>query len=336
MFDRPKTATIEDIAKLAGCSKNTVSLALRDSSRISKTTKKKINKIADQIGYVPNISARNLITKKSGIIGIYTRSLYDAVRVELVHTLLNELHTTEYRPVLGLGEESVPSWQQSPWLKTFASLNIEALAVIGESAGNLPDISHRIPTIFIGCYPEEKIRADYVALDRREGAIKGINHLRSIGHKEVVIACDPAMEFADQCVITAEKTRIKPVVIKASYPYGRHWEEEIFRFYKTSSSPPKAIIFGDTPFAVRVMHNGLKHRINPLTKSDAVGYDYFPWSDALQIPITTIEQPIEELSHSAVNLIKRRLNNPSASFSHITLEHVLVPRIRKKKLRSAK
>jgi LacI family transcriptional regulator len=334
MFDKSKPATIEDIAKMVGCSKNTVSLALRDSPRISKSTKKKIRGIADQIGYVPNISARNLITKKSGIIGIYTRSLYDAVRVELVHTLLNELHTTEYRPVLGLGEESIPSWHHSAWMKTFASLHVEALAVIGESAGHLPDISHRIPTIFIGCFPEEEIRADYVALNRREGAEKGIDLIRSLGHKEVVVACDPGMAFADQCVLSAEKNKIKPVVIKAAYPYEKHWEEEIFRFYKTSPSPPKAIIFGDTPFAVRVMHNGLKNRINPLVKSDAVGYDYFPWSDALQIPITTIEQPIEELSHAAVKLIKQRLNDPTAPFSHITLEHKLVPRTRKKKFKS--
>ena len=299
--------TIEDIAKIAGCSKNTVSLALRNSPRISPLTRKKIHAIAEELGYIPNISARNLITKKSGIIGIYTRSLYDAVRVELVHTLFDELHTAEYRPVLGLGDEEIQSWHQSPWLNTFTALNVEALAVIGESIGELPYLSTRTPTIFVGCFPVDDVKADYVALDRKEGARKAVQYLKSQGSREVLLACDPAIEFGVGCIKSCKEAGIKCTNIKAKYPYGEEWENEIFSFYKNTASPPRSIIFGDTPFGVRVMHDGLKKRVTALTKAEAVSYDYFPWTDALKIPITTIEQPIEELSRTSVQLIKKRL-----------------------------
>lgn len=46
--------TLQDIADQASVSRNTVSLALRNSSRISKETRKRIRKIADKLGYKPN------------------------------------------------------------------------------------------------------------------------------------------------------------------------------------------------------------------------------------------------------------------------------------------
>ncbi len=46
--------TLKQIADLVGCSKNTVSLALRNSPRISKATRVRVNKVAQEMGYAPN------------------------------------------------------------------------------------------------------------------------------------------------------------------------------------------------------------------------------------------------------------------------------------------
>ncbi|MFK4786040.1 LacI family DNA-binding transcriptional regulator [Fusobacterium sp. MFO224] len=63
-------ATIKDIANLAGVSGSTVSRALSDDSRISKKTKEKIQKIAKELNYKPNIMARGLVSKRKGILGV--------------------------------------------------------------------------------------------------------------------------------------------------------------------------------------------------------------------------------------------------------------------------
>ena len=46
--------SLKDIAEKAEVSKNTVSLALRDSPKIKPSTKSKIQKIAMELGYTPN------------------------------------------------------------------------------------------------------------------------------------------------------------------------------------------------------------------------------------------------------------------------------------------
>ncbi|MCB0748143.1 MAG: LacI family DNA-binding transcriptional regulator, partial [Ignavibacteriae bacterium] len=62
--------TIKTIAKKINVSPATVSKALRDSHDISDQTKLKIKNLAKKLGYKPNLMARNLVSKKSNIIGV--------------------------------------------------------------------------------------------------------------------------------------------------------------------------------------------------------------------------------------------------------------------------
>ena len=64
------SVTIIDVAKKAGVSKSTVSLVLQNSTSIPDTTKKRVQLAIQELGYVPNLSARSLITKKTSNIGI--------------------------------------------------------------------------------------------------------------------------------------------------------------------------------------------------------------------------------------------------------------------------
>lgn len=62
--------TIKDIAKKAGVSVSTTSRALNDNSRISEETRERIKKIAAEMGYQPNYTARNLTRGESNMVGL--------------------------------------------------------------------------------------------------------------------------------------------------------------------------------------------------------------------------------------------------------------------------
>lgn len=62
--------TIKDVAQRAGVSIAAVSYALNGKEGISKLKADRIIKIAEEIGYVPNVLARNLINNKTSILGI--------------------------------------------------------------------------------------------------------------------------------------------------------------------------------------------------------------------------------------------------------------------------
>ncbi len=83
---------IKDIAKLANTSVSTVSRSLNDSDLVADITKKKILAIAKETGFEFNASARGLVTRNIGTIGIILPDHYDKFSTNLYHsTLHNDL-----------------------------------------------------------------------------------------------------------------------------------------------------------------------------------------------------------------------------------------------------
>ena len=83
-----KRPTIKDIAKIAGVSHVTVSQSLRDMPCISEPTRIRIKEIAKEIGYTPNLAARNLSLRNPSSIGMIVPSLgTETVYNEIVNTL---------------------------------------------------------------------------------------------------------------------------------------------------------------------------------------------------------------------------------------------------------
>ena len=62
--------TVNDVAKKAGVSTSTVSRVISDNPRISNSTKEKVLKIMEELGYYPNANARSLARNKTGTIGV--------------------------------------------------------------------------------------------------------------------------------------------------------------------------------------------------------------------------------------------------------------------------
>lgn len=72
--DMQMSATIYDIAKLTGYNPGTVSRALNGDPRVKQKTQEIIRQAGELLGYVPNLAAKSLITKKTGIIAVVSRT----------------------------------------------------------------------------------------------------------------------------------------------------------------------------------------------------------------------------------------------------------------------
>lgn len=61
---------IKEVAAAAGVSVTTVSHALNDKGRLPEATRQRVRAVADQLGYRPNATARNLVVGRTGLIGL--------------------------------------------------------------------------------------------------------------------------------------------------------------------------------------------------------------------------------------------------------------------------
>ena len=65
-----KKVTIKDVAEQLGLSVTTVSLVLNNKGDIPESTRSRIRRVAEDMGYHPDYMARSLVTGKSHIVGV--------------------------------------------------------------------------------------------------------------------------------------------------------------------------------------------------------------------------------------------------------------------------
>lgn len=82
-------ATLKDIAAKAGVDVSIVSRILhkRDYGRASKETRQRIERVARELGYVPNVLARSLVRQKTDMVGLMIPDLYDPAFVRYLETV---------------------------------------------------------------------------------------------------------------------------------------------------------------------------------------------------------------------------------------------------------
>jgi len=91
--------TIKDVARLAGVSFKTVSRVVNDVDSVSPTLQKKVRKAIDQLGYQPNLSARDLRGRPTSIAFIYDNPNSHYV-IELQKGILAECRDSGYELVI--------------------------------------------------------------------------------------------------------------------------------------------------------------------------------------------------------------------------------------------
>ena len=93
--------TLDDVAKLAGVSPITVSRALNHPDKVAAKTLEKINQTIDRTGYVPNLLAGGLASKRSRLIAAIVPTIANAVYAETIKHLSEELRDSGYQVLLG-------------------------------------------------------------------------------------------------------------------------------------------------------------------------------------------------------------------------------------------
>ena len=89
--------TIKDVAKKANVSVATVSRVINNTGYVNHETRKMVEAVIEDIGYVPNELARSLYTKKSNIIGLIVPHISTYFFAELIESLEDAIMKKGYK-----------------------------------------------------------------------------------------------------------------------------------------------------------------------------------------------------------------------------------------------
>lgn len=326
-------ATIFDIAEVAGVSPSAVSLALRESPRISKKTKLRIKAVAKELNYRPNIIAKNLAMGKTHMIGVIFPDALNPIYTE-ISNYIEEFCSKEGYEIFIYFVNGDPM-RERKFLEKAQERQVDGLIIIPSypelNKEYLIRLSESAVPMVIRDIVEWLPEVDYVSIDLEEGAYIATKHLLDFGHKR--IACVHS-EFAlgrtggrvkgykralAESGIVFDETLVKPCSIRLLDGY----------------TVAKEILSGENVTAI-FMHNDLLAmgafkaiRERGLKVPDdiaIVGFDDLEISKFLEVPLTSIAHPKAKVGRLLGQTIIKRIRHSEAEVKHILLKPKLVIR----------
>ena len=311
------TVTIKDIAEKAGVSFSTVSKALRNSPLVQEKTKLKVLRIAKELGYEPNIAARQLVSKKSGAIGVVWPSVERATTGMLITLINEELERRGYTTLLSINREESA-------IAAFHRFQVDAIFVFYNHEEKVPTdfrYATNIPILVYGVTGH----VPYPTLDvRRDLATKlAVDHLYELGHRRIAYIGEPERYdllqeekirlFREQ----AEKLGFASVVapVDNMETHSGYFAAKNVLAGQPPHQRPTAIISGSYDLTKGILQAAAELKLRVPEDLSIVSYDNIPQTAAQDIPLTTVGTDIHKIADKATETLLQLVNEESVPLS---------------------
>lgn len=183
--------TIKDIAKRLNVSVATISNALNDKPGVGTDVKKKIIKLAKEMGYQPNFSAKSLVSRNSFAIGLIVSSIADSFYPELALGVQDKATEHGYTMLLFNTNHSMEN--EIKCIEMLKSRGVDGI-VLSTVLQNDPCIElldeTDIPYVLVNrviINPKKAGKIDSVSIDNYDGSYKAAEHLCKLGHQKIAM-----------------------------------------------------------------------------------------------------------------------------------------------------
>ena len=341
MSNGRKRATSQQVAKLAGVSRSTVSFILNEvpGFSFSDETRKRVFDAAAQLGYVPNAAAQSLVSGETRTIGLVVSHAehlqVDAFIPQLLFSLSQTSHELGYRVLLETVEDvSKPNAYDD----LVRGQRIDGLIVVNTRSDDsqLPDLIRKnFPVVLLG-FPEWALlggRASAVVTDGRDAGRRATEHLIRLGHTRIAhITFSPENYHATEDRHIGYNSALEAAglpVDNTLLEYGNYSAQSGFeamnRLLKRRPRPT-ALFAGNDTIALGAMAAIQQAGLRIPEDVAVVGYDDIPTAPYMVPPLTTIRVPAIEHGKVAVELLSALLREEDGVAREYRFETPLVVR----------
>jgi LacI family transcriptional regulator len=318
---------MHEVAKHAGVSPMTVSRALSGDAHVEAATRQRVQAAVKELGYSPNVAARNLARAASLHIGL----LYNNPSA----AYLNEL-------LVGVLEQSSQAGCQIV-LEKCGARNERAVIdrLLHDDVGGIilpPPLSDsnialdalraaKIPFISVATGRPESEGLS-VRIDDQEAAAAMTRHLLSLGHRDIGFI----IGAPNQTVSAQRQAGFEVALREANVPVRPEWVKHGSFTYRSgleaaeeilgSGHHPTAIFASNDDMAAAAM--AVAHRLHLDVPKDLtiVGFDDTPLATTIWPSLTTVRQPVAAMARKAVELLLeeirlRRLGETLGPVQHV-------------------
>jgi LacI family transcriptional regulator len=307
----PGKATINDIARLAGVSKKTVSRVINDSPLVKPDTRAKVHALMREYGYAPDPQARGLAFRKSFLIGLVFDNPTAQYIVNMQYGVLDALSGTGYELVVHPCDSKSAGYIEGVrrfvlQQKLHGVILIPRVSEDQDLAEALRAVDCRY--VRIASIPLDEPGRMLVTHDRLAGA-EAANYLESLGHRRLGLITGPkryrsSIERGDGFLDALAKRGIR-VPAECVYEGGYTFESGVAGAERllSNSKRPTAIFACNDEMAAGVYKAAQRMGISIPAQLSVVGYDDSPLASQLWPALTTLRLPVRDVGRQAANLL---------------------------------
>lgn len=293
--------TIKDIARVAGVSHTTVSRALNGNPLIKKDTRDRIAKIAEELNYVPNYSAKSLVTKKSYTIGLFFSSIEQGTTASfLVDVIKGINHVLDENYNLSVnGIDSIHN------LDTIIPQRFDGILVMSQSDADNDFIYHvkrcGIPMVVVNRQLEDYNIMNVTANDR-DGVKEAMSYAISQGHTRCAIiegkvgfksSIERKQGFMDG--LMHHQIPLNPAYFVAG-DYSMESGKVAMQQLLALPTPPSLVFCSNDDMAIGAMKACYGKGILVPEQISIIGFDDIMFAPYCNPALTTIRKPIIDIS----------------------------------------
>lgn len=325
--------TLEDIAKISGFSRSTVSRVINRDPRVSPQTRESVLKVVAECNYFPNLAARGLASGHTNVLGV------------IIPAGVPSLFTDPYFPILLQGVSITCNKQDYSVMLSLSDTEYEKRLVGRIIQNHLVDgvivasiilgdpiqttlASSDFPFVMIGRQP--KLAANFVDVDNTQGARLGTEFLIEQGYTRIAHITGPLNQMAGldrfqgykEALLNAGRDVDPSLIVEGNFT-------EIGGYLSMKTllpCKPDAVFAASDVTAIGAMRYLSEVGLHVPADLGLVGFDDIPASATSTPPLTTVRQPIQEMGEAAANLLIDFIRSGSKEFKTITLPTELIVR----------
>ncbi len=328
--------TLDEVARVAGVSRATVSRVVNGNSRVGADAKRQVERAIDRLGYVPNLAARSLVTRRSDSIGVVIaepagRLFEDPFFPRLLRGIGAALSSRGLQLVLLMPQSPLEESRTERYLSAGHVDGALLVSLHGDDPLPAAMAARGIPVV-VGGRPPRGAGVSYVDVDNIQGGRSAVEHLIGGGRQVIAtIGGPPDMSAGVDRLLGYRQAReaaghAADPSLEAIADFSQAGGAEAMRGL-LSSRPDLDAVFAASDLMAAGAIQVLRAAGRRVPEDVAVvGYDDSSVAESTEPPLTSVRQPIEEMGAEMVRLLVEHTSHPDAVPRTVILATQLVTR----------
>ncbi|KAA0965543.1 LacI family transcriptional regulator [Sporosarcina sp. ANT_H38] len=332
------SVTIKDVAAQANVAPSTVSRVISNSPLISEKTKRKVQKVMDEMGYHLNYNAQMLALQSTKTIGIVMKNstaefIHNSFFPEVIRGISALCSKHDFSISLTTGESEEEIFADT--VKMIRGKRVDGMIVLYSKKDDkvVPYlIESGIPFVVIGKPLIESGKIMFVDNDNVQAAKEATDFLLNLGHEKIAfIGGDAEFEVSEArlngfiLAIKEQEMAISEGYIK-NLQFDPHHGKQIVAELIGLAEPPTALVVSDDLNALIVLTALSEKNIKVPDDMSMIVFNNSVISKVANPPLTTVDTQIFQLGYESANCLIELVKDPEMFRKSIIIPTVIVER----------